>query len=102
MKELRTNFMYWRFRYITRNRLRIQSWWARRRQPTRQPYRPRASAQFVRHRSGRRSWISLLVMMVLLTALQVWSHHMLINPSLVYLLGTVIVVGTIYWTLRGT
>ena len=62
LKNLRINFMYWRFRYITRNRLRLQSW-LRRKQPT-HGYRPRANAAVVYHRSGRRTWGFLLAMVL--------------------------------------
>src|SRR5947209_20567226 len=99
-KSLRTNMMYWRFRYITRNRLRLQSWYNRRRQP-RSAYRPRGAATHVHQRSGRRTWIALLTMVALLTALRVAGQHTTINGSLSYLASTLIVIGCIYWALRG-
>jgi hypothetical protein len=99
-KNFRTNLMYWRFRNITRNRLRVQSWWARRRGPTTQ-YRARGSASMIYYHSSRRSWVALSILVVLLTALKVTALYVFINPTLVYLLGVVIVIGVIYGTLRG-
>lgn len=99
-KSFRTNMMYWRFRYITRNRLRLQSWYNRRRQPA-PSYRPRGVSTFVYRRSGRRSWIALLVMVILLTALHVAGHYTTISSAVSYLASTLIVIGCIYWALRG-
>jgi hypothetical protein len=95
--------MYWRFRNITRNRIRVQSW-LRRRQNGRQPpqmYRPRGAAAFVYRGASRRSWIALLALVVGLTALTAAARQVFIYPSLVYALGSLIVVGCIYWALRG-
>jgi hypothetical protein len=101
-KNFRTNFMYWRFRYITRNRLRLQSWWSRRRSMTAPTgYRPRATAGRVYRSTGRRTWIALVVLVGALTALRVWASYVFINPAILYLIGTLLVIGVIYWTLRG-
>lgn len=97
-KDFRTNLMYWRFRHVTRNRLRLQSW-ARHRGPV-PTSRPRASATYVYHRSGRRVWIILLVMVALLTALQALPRYVAIAPSLAWGLSALVVVGAIYWALR--
>jgi hypothetical protein len=91
--------MYWRFRYITRNRHRFQSWMRQRRPST--GYRPRGAAAHVSRRSGRRTWLALIALIVLLTALSALAHRVYINPALVYAVGTLIVVGSIYWALRG-
>jgi hypothetical protein len=40
-------------------------------------------------------------MIVLLTALRSWASFVFVSPALIYLLGTAVVVGTIYWALRG-
>ncbi len=98
-KNFQVNLMYWRFRHITRNRLRLQSWY-RRQQPTRS-FRPRGSAAYVYRRSGRRSWIALLAMVALLTALRVWSNHNSVSSTLVYFLSALFIVGAIYGALRG-
>jgi hypothetical protein len=100
-KSFRTNMMYWRFRYITRNRLRLQSWYNRRRQPTTATYRPRAAATFVYRRSGRRTWMAVLAMVVLLTAVRVAGHYTTISGTVSYLVSTLIIIGCIYWALRG-
>ncbi len=98
-KDFRTNLMYWRFRHVTRNRLRVQSWARQRRAaPT---ARPRASATYVYHRSGRRTWIALLVMVALLTLIQVLPRYVALAPSLGWGLSALVVVGAIYWALRG-
>jgi len=99
-KDFRTNLMYWRFRNITRNRLRLQSWWARRRQTTR-VYRPRGTASIVYRHSARRTWTALLATVVALTALTLASRHLALSPTLAYLLSVCVVIGAIYWTLRG-
>lgn len=113
-KNLKTNWMYWRFRYITRNRLRLRSWWNHRRSSlpgTRSPglrmqtpgntYRPRASAQYITPRSSRRAWGLLLVMVVALTALSAWANSTYVSPALVYAIGSLVVVATVYTALRG-
>src|SRR5579884_645740 len=98
-KDFRTNLMYWRFRNITRNRLRLQSWWARRRQlspvPTARPYRPRGGATFVHRRTEKRSWIALFIMVLLLTGLGVVGKYLAISGSLIYALSALVVVGAI-------
>ena len=102
-KSLRTNMMYWRFRYVTRNRLRLQSWWYRRRHSQPQApssYRPRASATYVAYGTRRRTWIALIVMVLLLAILRTYGNTY-ISPSLVWPLETLVVVLAIYWALRG-
>ena len=99
-KNFRTNLMYWRFRHITRNRLRLQSWYHRRRQPT-TVWRERGTATYVYRRSGRRTWIILIVMVSLLTALQVLSSHAAIGSSLVWAASVLIIVLSVYWAVRG-
>lgn len=102
-KTFRVNMMYWRFRHVTRNRLRFQSWY-RRRQPVRMPRsKPsayRASASVVYRRSSRRTWAALLVMVVVLTALQYLGNHSNLGSSLIWGLSSLVVVGAIYWALR--
>jgi hypothetical protein len=98
-RDFRTNLMYWRFRHVTRNRLRLQSW-IRRRQPG-SPVRARGTAAYVYHRSGRKTWILLVVMVALLTLLKVAPRYVALNGSLAWGLGTLVVVGAIYWALRG-
>lgn len=104
-RDFRTNMMYWRFRHITRNRLRLQSWWNRRRQPTpaaaARRYRPPGAAAWVYRRSARRSWIALLVMVAILTAWQQLGSRGILNGSLVYVLSALTIIGAIYWALRG-
>jgi hypothetical protein len=109
-KALLTNMMYWRFRYITRNRLRFRSWLARRRQSSAPSYpgptsrvtrfRPRGSASFTYSHSPARSWGALIAIVVLLTALSVLANHVVVPSFLVYGLGALIVVGILYWTLQ--
>lgn len=99
-KDLRVNFMYWRFRNITRNRLRLQSWWYRRRQPS-STYRPRGAATFVYRHSARRTWLALLVMIALLTLLGEAGKHYPINPTLSYALSAFIIIAAVYWALKG-
>lgn len=99
LKDLRTNMMYWRFRYVTRNRLRLQSAWYRRRQP-RPVYRPRASATFVYRRSTRKLWIALLVMVGVLTALSIASQRQLLSPTLSYAASSLVIIASIYWALK--
>ncbi|MGI8826483.1 MAG: hypothetical protein ACR2JC_12705 [Chloroflexota bacterium] len=99
IKDFRTNFMYWRFRYITRNRMRLQSAYYRRRQP-RSRTRPRGGAAFVYRRSPRRTWLILLVMVVLLTALSDASRRGYVNGSVDYALSSLVVVLSIYTALK--
>jgi hypothetical protein len=106
-KRLRTNMMYWRFRYVTRNRLRMRQWWSRHK-PARRPARPvysgargRGTAAFVYHGSARRSWTAMAALVILLTALTYLVGKTYVNPGLVYLAGTIVVVGSIYYALRG-
>jgi hypothetical protein len=49
----------------------------------------------------RHSLIAFGAMIVLLTALTSLAGQYYIAPSLVYALGTLIIVGSIYWGLRG-
>ncbi len=97
-KDFRTNLMYWRFRHITRNRLRLQTWAQRRGAVP--VARPRASAAYVYHRSGKRTWAALLIMVALLTALQVLPRYVAIAPSLTWGLGALVVVSAAYWALQ--
>jgi hypothetical protein len=104
LKSLRTNMMYWRFRYITRNRLRLQSWWNRRRQPKRVApavYRTRGAASQVRYRTARRTWIAVLLMVSLLTALKVISDYNAVNSYLNFGLTWGIIIACMYWALMG-
>jgi hypothetical protein len=109
-KDLRTNMMYWRFRHITRNRLRLKNWWSRTRPSGRRPRirsttyprsMERGSAARVYRGSQRRSLTAFAVLVLLLTALSALAQHVYITPGLVYLMGTLIVVGSIYYALRG-
>lgn len=111
-KDFRTNLMYWRFRHITRNRLRLRNWWmARQRKSPRSPfngkrvaspYRERGAASYVTYRnSRRRSWIALAVIVIGLTALSTASGRWQVNGALIYALESLVVVGAIYWALRG-
>ena len=99
-KDFRTNLMYWRFRHITRNRLRLQSWY-RRQQPI-APYRPRASAYVVYRRNSRKTWVTLLATVAVLTALRVASAQASVSPTLIYLCSLLVIVGAIYWAMRNT
>jgi hypothetical protein len=105
-KDFRTNMMYWRFRYVTRNRLRFRQWLNRRRSapravPSYTGYRERGAAFRVYRSSWQRSWAALGAMVILLTALKVGVDQTTVNPGLVYALGTLVVVGCIYGALRG-
>jgi hypothetical protein len=109
-KDLRTNMMYWRFRHITRNRLRLKNWWSRTRPPGRRSRiqstaYPRSSERGLASRvysgSQRRSLTAFAALILLLTALSALAQHVYISPGLVYLMGTLIVVGSIYYALRG-
>jgi hypothetical protein len=111
-KNFRTNMMYWRFRHITRNRLRLRNWWLRHR-PSRgttrttmrnvtySGVRGRGSASVVYRGSSRRSWIALAAMVIALTALEYGGGRSGLDSTLQYILGTLVVVGTIYYALRG-
>lgn len=105
-KSFRVNLMYWRFRYITRNRLRLQSSWNARRRPkaSASSVRPRASAMYYpigSSSSQRHSWLAFGTLIILLTALSSVAGQIYIPPSLVYAIGTLILVGCVYWGLRG-
>lgn len=107
-KSFRVNMMYWRFRYITRNRLRLQAWWNTRRRARpaggSSTFRPRASAMYYpvgSQSSQRQSLLAFGAMILLLTALTSVAGQVYIAPSLVYAIGTLIIVGCIYWGLRG-
>src|SRR5437660_4043607 len=102
-KELRTNFMYWRFRHVTRNRLRLKSWWARTR-PSGRRSRPRGIAyarpmerglanRVVYRSSQRQSLIAVAGLVIGLTALTELARHVFISPGIVYLVGTLVVIG---------
>ena len=103
-KAFRISLMYWRFRHMTRNRLRFQSWWNVRRRTSRpvSPYRERGTALHAYSRTSvsRKSWTALLVMVVLLTALRVYSDSTNIAPGLVYITGLAVIAGCIYWAVR--
>ncbi|HZU14802.1 MAG TPA: hypothetical protein VFB58_18350 [Chloroflexota bacterium] len=105
-KDFRTNMMYWRFRYVTRNRLRFQAWRNNRARTRRTPvavsYRERGMAAGYRpyRSSARRLWLILIVMVVLLTALQAVAQQIVIAPGLVYAVGTLIVVLSVYAALK--
>jgi hypothetical protein len=49
----------------------------------------------------RSSWLAFGAMIVLLTALTTVAGQTYILPSLEYAIGTLIIVGCIYWGLRG-
>jgi hypothetical protein len=98
-KNFRVNLMYWRFRHITRNRLRLQSWWNRRQKPTR-AYRPRGTAAYVYHRSPRRAWVALLVLVSVLTAVTVVGRHIGLAETIIYIVNTLVIVGALYWAVR--
>jgi hypothetical protein len=113
-KNLKTNWMYWRFRYITRTRLRLRAWWNHRRasfagvrsrvlqiQRPGDTYRPRASAAFVSRRSSRRVWGLLLGMVLALTALSAWANSTYVAPAVVYGIGSLVIVAAAYAALRG-
>jgi hypothetical protein len=109
-KDFRTNMMYWRFRHITRNRLRLKNWWARRRTSGHRSTlgapnysRPfeRGLAAHVYRSSQRRSLTAFAALVILLTALSALALRVYISPGLVYLLGSLIIVGCIYYALRG-
>jgi hypothetical protein len=51
--------------------------------------------------SQRQSWQAFGTMIVLLTALTSLAGQYYIAPTLVYAVGTLIIVGCIYWGLRG-
>lgn len=106
-KDFRTNMMYWRFRYITRNRLRLQTWWSTKRRTRRptipaSPYRERGMASSYRpYRSNAgRLWVLLLVMVALLTALKVIAAQTFILPGIAYAIGAAIVIASGYIALR--
>ena len=98
-KNFRINLMYWRFRHITRNRLRLQSWWNRRRQPV-LAYRPRGAAAFVYRRSTRKTWLLVLALVAVLTAITVAGHRSPLSPTLIYVLQAVVIAGAMYWAIR--
>jgi len=98
-KKFRTNLLYWRFRYVTRNRLRLQQVFNRRTAPTAVPYRGRATALYPGARASRPTWIAFLLMVCVLTALQVGEARALISHSLM-LAGTIIVVGAVFYYLQ--
>lgn len=98
-KNFRINLMYWRFRHITRNRLRLQSWWNRRQQPAR-VYRPRGSAAFVYRRSSGRAWIGLLILVSAMTAVTVIGRQLGLGGTIIYLLNITLIGGAIYWAVR--
>lgn len=113
-KDLKTNWMYWRFRYVTRNRLRLRAWWnhrrpslAVRRSPSTRmqspggTYRPRGSSAFVYGHSSKRAWGLLLGMVIALTALSAWANSTYVSPAVVYGIGSLVVVATVYAALRG-
>jgi hypothetical protein len=108
-KDFRTNMMYWRFRHITRNRLRLRSWWqrhrpARRQRPSIRSYSPppyRGLAARVYPSTQRRSLMALGAMVVLLTALSVLGGQHAINGAIYAALQLLIIIGAVYWALRG-
>ena len=113
-KDVRTNWMYWRFRHITRNRLRLRNWWnsrsssLRARRTSLNPgqrsaaqYRPRATSAMVYGHSSHRAWGLLLGMVLALTALSVWANSTYVSPGVVYGIGSLVVVAAVYLGLRG-
>lgn len=102
-RNFRTSLIYWRFRYITRNRLRFRSWISRRNAPQMVIVpRPRATASYVHQHSVRRTWALLIGMTLILTALKVLASEVYIFPSLVYAVGALVVVGAVYSAVRAT
>jgi hypothetical protein len=101
VKRLRTNMMYWRFRYVTRNRIKLQAWWNRRRHPRPGAVRPRGGAAIVYRHTARRTWIALVSMVGLLTALSVAiDQGFSINSYLAYGVKWGIIIGAVYWALQ--
>jgi len=99
-KNFRVNLMYWRFRHVTRNRLRFQAWLRQRRTPPSLGYRPRGSARVVRYHSPQRTWAVFIAMVVILTALQVLGGQSEINGTLVWGLSAVTVIAALYAALQ--
>jgi hypothetical protein len=64
------------------------------------PTNPRGSASYVHYRSARKTWIALLGMILALTALSALVQRSYVNPGIVYLVGTLIVIAAIYWAMR--
>lgn len=98
LKNVRVNFMYWRFRNVTSRRMRLQSW-ARRQRPA-SPYRERGTAARVYQRSSARTWVFLIIMVLLLTALNDIGSHYLVNGMLLYIADVVVVLGLLYLAVR--
>ena len=98
-KKFRTNLLYWRFRYVTRNRLRLQQAFNRRTAPTAVPYRGRATALYPGVRASRLTWIAFLLVVCILTALQVAETRALISHTLM-LAGAVTTVGSVFYYLQ--
>jgi hypothetical protein len=110
-KAFRINLMYWRFRYVTRNRLRFQNWYHRRFRSGggsrtgfggygRAGYgnwRERGTAAYVYRSSGKRTWTILLVAMVIITAIRSSS----ISPTLAFGLSTLVLIAAAYWAMKG-
>ncbi|MGH2447996.1 MAG: hypothetical protein ACRDFS_05270 [Chloroflexota bacterium] len=106
LKSLRVNLMYWRFRYITRNRMRLQAAWYRHRQPhnrtyAQQQFKPRGSASTLYRSSATRTWIIFVAMVIILTIFSVAGTQTTVNGTLLYGLMALTVVGAIYLALRG-
>ena len=99
-KNLRVNLMYWRFRHVTRNRLRLQAWLRQRRPPPRLGYRPRGSARVVRYHNAQRTWAIFIALVVVLTALQILGARSEINGTLVWGLSVVAVIAALYAALQ--
>jgi|SRR5579875_786478 len=99
-KNFRVNLMYWRFRHITRNRLRFQAWMRQRRQTPVTGFRPRGSARIVRYHNSQRTWVIFLIMVAVLTALQVAGSRSDISGTLLWGLSGLTIVAAIYAALR--
>ncbi|HZT97121.1 MAG TPA: hypothetical protein VFB34_09825 [Chloroflexota bacterium] len=79
MRELKTRWMYWRYRNITRNRQRLQAKWATRRRsrpagngPS--TYRGVSAAPWPSARRTSRTWILLIAAVVAMSVVQQYSQ----------------------------
>jgi hypothetical protein len=96
-KELRIRWMYWRYRYITRNRQRLMARWWRLRSPGRRPtyepvYRARGQAAWVSTRRGGRTWLILAVTVVAISIFQHYAHQRGLSTDITFLVDVAILI----------
>lgn len=102
-KELRTRWMYWRYRYITRNRQRMVARWSyRRSQPAlRHHYHPRGQSEYTTGRQSnrpRQTWLVLVVTVLAIATFQYLAGRYGLARDLIFLVDVgILILAYVAW-----